>query len=245
MTENTTLPNVATEVFDISEALNELSKTLKGNQQQADDAFEAYNHFDFSVSYQAETKLFEDSNNEVDESLFELLDTKPVTAPFRVIVDTREQTPWHFTGIKDDKTHQPIVVPLITDQSLPQGDYAIEGLENWVSVERKSLRDFYRSISAERERFEREVARLNELCHVSAVIIEADWNEILSPESFCRVNKKTATRTMDYWRIDYPKVHWITSINRRHAEIQAFRFLEAGWKRWQHRKEIEVKGKAS
>ena len=160
----------------------------------------------------------------------------PIVGPFRVIVDTREQTPWHFTGIKDDDTGREITVPLITDRSLPQGDYAVEGLESWCIVERKSIKDFYRSISAERERFEREIARLNELCHVSAVIIESDWNEILDPSGFTRVSAKAAIRTMMFWSIDYPKVHWITSVNRRHAEVQCYRFLEAGWKRKRDKK---------
>ena len=165
----------------------------------------------------------------------------PVVCPFRVIVDTREQTPWHFTGLRDDKSNQTLNVPLITDRSLAQGDYAVEGLESWCVVERKSLKDFYRSISGDRDRFEREVARLNELCHVSAVVIEADWSEILDPGGFTKVTAKTATRTMAYWSVDYPRVHWITSVNRRHAEIQCFRFLEAGWKRWTHAREEERK----
>ena len=49
----------------------------------------------------------------------------------KIIIDTREQTPWSFPdGV------------LIERGTLATGDYTLAGLENIVAVERKSLADF-------------------------------------------------------------------------------------------------------
>ena len=65
-----------------------------------------------------------------------------------LVIDTREQTPLTFTRLPS------IVAGLAT------GDYSVAGLEDHFAVERKSIADLVASVTRERERFERELARL-------------------------------------------------------------------------------------
>ena len=64
-----------------------------------------------------------------------------------IIVDTREQLPLSFTG------HETI------RRKLDEGDYNIAELENKICIERKSLADFYQSITSDHLRFKREILR--------------------------------------------------------------------------------------
>ena len=80
------------------------------------------------------------------------------------IQDTREQNPWDLG------------IPTIT-KALDVGDYSVAGLEQVVSLERKSLMDFVACCGRERERFQRELDRLRGW-PVSAVIIESTWKTI-------------------------------------------------------------------
>ncbi len=63
-----------------------------------------------------------------------------------IIIDTREQTPFTFAG--------PARVA-----GLKTADYTIEGYEDIVGLERKSLDDLIACLSSQRERFERELLR--------------------------------------------------------------------------------------
>lgn len=64
-----------------------------------------------------------------------------------ILIDSREQTPLEFTRL-------PSVV-----QGLVTGDYGILGHDGW-TVERKSISDLVGSLSAERQRFMKEVHRM-------------------------------------------------------------------------------------
>jgi DNA excision repair protein ERCC-4 len=152
-------------------------------------------------------------------------------APFHLIVDTREQHPWRFERINMSGRH--IVVPLVTDQALKTGDYSIEGQEARISIERKSYPDLMGSLTQDRERFEREMVRLNEL-EWSAVIVESGWTEILATDpQRPGLSKRSIYRTILSWSIRYPTVHWFTSRDRSHAEAQCFHLLRF----WHERQE--------
>lgn len=84
--------------------------------------------------------------------------TEILTKP-TVIVDTREQRPWQFdTGLFDVKRG-----------TLATGDYSLVGLENIVSVERKSLGDLVSTVTHDWIRFRKELYRL--AGHEFAVIV--------------------------------------------------------------------------
>lgn len=66
----------------------------------------------------------------------------------RLVVDTREQRPLCFEHLEAVRG------------TLATADYSIEGLEDAFMVERKTWPDFIRSVTADRERFFRELERM-------------------------------------------------------------------------------------
>ena len=72
----------------------------------------------------------------------------PIPSNMIVVTDTREQLPYLFPGCR------------LSIRKLDAGDYSLEGYEDVISVERKSASDFFGSITQDRERFERELERL-------------------------------------------------------------------------------------
>ena len=81
------------------------------------------------------------------------------------VVDTREQIPLDLSPLKTVR------------KTLVTGDYSVQGLEDIVAVERKSLADLVACTGVERVRFGREVKRL--LAYpVRALVVEATWEEV-------------------------------------------------------------------
>lgn len=63
-------------------------------------------------------------------------------------------------------------------QGLPTADYSVVGLEDEVAIERKSLDDLVKCVTIDRDRFRRELHRL-EAYRTRAVVIESSWDHIL------------------------------------------------------------------
>lgn len=157
-----------------------------------------------------------------------------VPSPFRVVIDTREQAPWHFKGMvaDADKGRLPLVVD-VTSKALKTGDYSIDGLEDETCIERKSAQDLFMSVTAERERFEREFKRMASM-RWCAVVVEADLQTILtSPPTRSQVHPKVVIRTAMSWQMRYPNVHWWFCPSRPFAEQCCYRVLEMYWKKRQ------------
>ncbi|MCY2967678.1 MAG: hypothetical protein NT069_29295 [Planctomycetota bacterium] len=109
---------------------------------------------------------------------------EPVISPVPVVIDNNEQLPYLFAGFRTDepasskKPSRPLVISTIS-RSLHTGDYSLDGFENSISIERKSLADAYGTFGRGRERFEKELYRLN--CMESGnVVIESEWSTIMS-----------------------------------------------------------------
>jgi len=154
---------------------------------------------------------------------------EPLRVPFTVLVDGREQLPYHFDGFEGGASvrHRPLVVPWEWSY-LKTGDYSIKGCAHLVAVERKTLEDLYRTLGQERERFEREHERMAELDY-AAVVVEAPWYRILKEQpKRSRLAPKVVFRTALSWSIKY-RVPWFTVEGRRLAEATTFRLLEKWW----------------
>ena len=82
-----------------------------------------------------------------------------------IVIDTREQRPYLFAGAASIRA------------GLPSGDYSIQGLESAVAIERKSLAYFVGSVTVGRDRFWRELARLQGY-RVRAVVLEATMSQL-------------------------------------------------------------------
>jgi DNA excision repair protein ERCC-4 len=81
------------------------------------------------------------------------------------VVDTREQTPLCLHPLKT------------VTKTLTTGDYSVLGLEDVISVERKSLPDLLQCVGRDRRRFEREIQRL--LAYPArALVLETSWEQI-------------------------------------------------------------------
>jgi ERCC4-type nuclease len=84
---------------------------------------------------------------------------------FRIVIDSREQEPWAFD------------CPTVR-RKLEAGDYSVEGLEDTVAVERKSLADFVHTVIHDFDRFDRELQRLAAY-EAAAIVVEADLDAVL------------------------------------------------------------------
>lgn len=146
-------------------------------------------------------------------------------APFTIIIDSREQLPYSFDVLD-------CVVPTIT-KGLASGDYSVAGMADAVAIERKSLEDLYGSVTWGRERFEREIERLNSF-QSAFVVVEATWPEISDPAAHRpgwenRTDPRSVEGTITAWSIRYPRVHWWACGGRRAAEVSTFSILKKFW----------------
>lgn len=153
---------------------------------------------------------------------------KPKIPPFVIKIDTREQAPFGFLNIEPWDYIERVAC------ALPTGDYSIVGLESRVTIERKTVEDFYGSIGSGRERFEREMQRLATFDY-AAVVIEGNWNEILFDRpGNVQMAAKSASNTALSWSIRYGVHFWLCE-GRRHAELTTFHLLRHFWKQEQDR----------
>lgn len=77
---------------------------------------------------------------------------------YKIIVDTREQKPYWKEGSD------------VIRKKLDTGDYSIEGYENKIAIERKSLSDLYGSLTSGHKRFARELERSKKLDYFTILI---------------------------------------------------------------------------
>lgn len=84
----------------------------------------------------------------------------------RIVVDTREKEEYVFT--------HPVV-----HKKLPAGDYSIETMEDRIVIERKSLEDFVQTVIRGRERFKKELLKLQG-CDFACVVVEASLMDVLN-----------------------------------------------------------------
>lgn len=150
-----------------------------------------------------------------------------VQFPCVVLVDTREQRPYRFEDLRADaaKGGGALIVETAT-ATLPSGDYSLTGFADRIAVERKSLADLFGTIGQGRDRFERELERLNAM-DFAAVVVEAQWSEVFDdPPRHSRLTPKTVFRSVNAWEQRYPRVHWHFLPGRDFAEVKTFRVLE-------------------
>jgi ERCC4-type nuclease len=97
-------------------------------------------------------------------------DSAPQTGEDRVtiVVDTREQEPYAF-----NPKHV-----IVSRKALPAGDYSIDGREDSVAVERKTIEDFVSTVIRSRKRFKRELQCLAGY-ESACIVVEAGLSDIL------------------------------------------------------------------
>jgi len=166
---------------------------------------------------------------------------EPFITPFTIVVDTREQAPFSFLGyeetrkrtIKGERIEErfPIVVKTIS-RGLETGDYSIEGYEDRISIERKSVSDFVSTITAGRERFVKELERGEEF-EFFAVLVEATLDDCLRyTRDYTEASPKSIYRSVIAFELDF-KARFIFEPSRSRAERRAFLTLRKYWERKQ------------
>ena len=161
--------------------------------------------------------------------------------PFTVLVDTREQSAFKFQNIRCDQKEavringelkRPLLMIPIKHKGLKTGDYAIDGLETRCAVERKSLEDLFHCVGSDRDRFENQLRRLNELEH-PFVVVEASWDRIFKGCPRSQLKPKTVFRSVIAWQqgLEFERIHWWFLHSKRAAELATFRILDRFWKK--------------
>lgn len=133
---------------------------------------------------------------------------------FTIVIDTREQRPYVFPGA---------VV-----QTLPTGDYSVVGLEDRVTVERKSKADAYSSLGNGRARFRREVERLAEFDY-AAIVIEDTVPGFLNRPPHSKMNPRSAIGSLLAWSVRY-RVPVFFAGDRCHGQALTHKLLQMYWK---------------
>ena len=140
--------------------------------------------------------------------------TQKKEPPFCLVIDTREQDGYDFTGLASVRA------------GIPTGDYSLVGYEHRVAVERKNKSDAWQCVAGERPRFERCLERLANL-ERAAIVIEADLRDFCDRPSYIqRVTPATAVGSYVSWSCKYRiPVFWCDT--KAYAERITLRFLVA------------------
>lgn len=159
----------------------------------------------------------------------------PLTTPYTIVVDTREQRPFAFANIFADAVdgRRPLNVQTVRS-TLSSGDYSLAGYESLIAVERKSAADLFNTLGQGRRRFTAELARLGgegSTYQFAAVVVEAEWRELIeSPPPHSKLRTKTVHRSVIAWQQQYPRIAWWFVPGRAMAEVTTLRVLERFWK---------------
>jgi DNA-binding ferritin-like protein (Dps family) len=172
--------------------------------------------------------------------------------PFSIVIDSNESAPWQFLGIKTRAkagSKFPLVVRTIKKPMWNMGrdqwgtglaDYSIDGLEEEIQIERKSIDDLFGTLGQRRQNFKREISRLNDQCKVAYVIVEGSWGHIARYTDH-GPDPSSVVGTIISWSQRFQKVHWVIAGTRDMAERLAFRCLERYWINREERAKTESK----
>lgn len=150
--------------------------------------------------------------------------------PLTVLLDSNEighRTHYRFEGITADKERGggDLLVPT-RSANLFWGDYSLEGHEQHLIIERKTLADLYGTIGGRRDSFYEEVKRMSR-ARMAAVVIESSWEDVvLRQPEFTQTRPKTIVRTIMAWWARHPNVAWHFFGCRELCEVMTFRLIE-------------------
>jgi len=120
----------------------------------------------------------------------------------RIVIDTREQRPYDFNNSITAK--------------LNSGDYSLEGLEDQIAIERKSLDDFINTVLNGKERFRNELTRLLSY-DFAAVIIEANPEDIMLHRYKSQVAPTSVFGIIFDYTVRFSPIHFLLAGDRPYA----------------------------
>lgn len=132
----------------------------------------------------------------------------------RILVDTREQNPFTFTGYEVDPE----------PATLPVGDYSLPGFEDRAAIERKSLDDLVGCLKgSNRERFEKELAR-GRAYDLFCVVIEAPLSDVSQGKYHSDMRPQAALQSIIAFMVRY-RVPFVWAGSREGAEYVTYSLL--------------------
>lgn len=133
-----------------------------------------------------------------------------------IVIDNREKLPFSFEG----ETYKGTITSNIC---LQVGDYSLRGLEEYISIERKSLADLVMCLGRERDRFKRELARSRSL-DFFGVVIEDSWQNLATGNYKSETNPHSAAQSVAAFMARY-NVPFFFAGSRRAAEYMTWSLL--------------------
>ncbi len=152
--------------------------------------------------------------------------TRSIPKPI-VIVDSREQKPFRFTGLTN------WIKGTIT-RHLDLGDYSVEGMESLLRLERKTLTDLITTLIHQRHRFFKSCEALARFKH-AALLIEATYEDVKSfyEEDLCTsAHPNAVSGTLDALEAKFGLPVIYTSRHRPLAEEKAASWLSKHFTYW-------------
>jgi hypothetical protein len=144
---------------------------------------------------------------------YEIPEEIPFTPIPQIIVDSREQKPFHFEG------------HTLIESKLEYGDYSLHP-NNKLAVERKSLSDLYGTLSGGRERFEREIQKAKKLEGYIVVVVESTLNNMMyQKQKFGKASGEFIAHNMRKLLRQYDNLQFIFCDDREDAKIKTLHIL--------------------
>jgi len=129
----------------------------------------------------------------------------------RILVDSREQSPFLFEGYQADPE----------PGTLQVGDYSIPGFEDRAAIERKSLNDLIDCLMGkDRERFERELTR-GRAYDLFCVVVEAALSDVSRGKYRSEMKPHAALQSIIAFQVRYD-VPFVWAGNRAGAEYYTY-----------------------
>ncbi len=119
----------------------------------------------------------------------------------RIVIDSREQQPYHFDG----KTYEGTTTETA---ALTTGDYSLFGLNDLIALERKSLSDLTGTLTSGRDRFMHECERGKGLEYFG-LIIEANIDDVRRHNYRSKMTPQSLLQTLAAYSVRYGlHIHW-------------------------------------
>ena len=183
-----------------------------------------------------------------------------VLCPFTVVIDSNETLPYQFLSLRDT-LKRPIEVKKIrkplwsmsrreyTIDGVPLmaglADYSVNGFEENIQIERKSVSDLFGSFGHNRHKMEARFARMNE-CEIAYIVIEETLEYCRKyPPEHSKVSFTGIEGAMMSWTQKYPGVHWMWCDGRDEAELRTFNLLDKFYKNAMRKYRLELRSEAN
>jgi ERCC4-type nuclease len=108
-----------------------------------------------------------------------------------IIIDSREQTPWMFPDNWPTEK-----------AGLVTGDYSLKNFTDLICIERKSLSDLVGCVGKGRDRFKRELKRM-QAYKCRAVVVEATYKRIIGGNWRGKVKPEQVLGSIASWGVRY------------------------------------------